>query len=74
MTRSRIADAGFTEGRSPPGRGIYGGAAAGSLGILEWFDCIETIKVDTLMAKKRWSTETARRYQRFLKLFCDSEL
>lgn len=45
-----------------------------ALGILEWFDCIETIKVDTPMAKKRWSTETTRRDQLFLELFYDHEL
>ena len=45
-----------------------------ALGILEWFDCIETIKVDTPMAKKRWSTETTRRDQLFLELIYDHEL
>ncbi len=35
--------------------------------ILDWFDCIETTKVQTVMAEYRWSTESVARDKLFLK-------
>jgi len=35
--------------------------------ILDWFDCIETTKVQTAMASYRWSTESVARDRLFLK-------
>ena len=34
--------------------------------ILDWFDCIETTKINTAMGKYRWSTESVARDQLFL--------
>lgn len=36
--------------------------------ILEWFDCVETTTVQTPRGKVRWSTESIKRDQLFLKL------
>jgi hypothetical protein len=35
--------------------------------ILDWFDCIETTKVQTAMGSYRWSTESVARDRLFLK-------
>ena len=35
--------------------------------ILDWLDCIETTKVQTVMADYRWSTESVARDKLFLK-------
>ncbi|MDO8948570.1 MAG: hypothetical protein Q7U88_15665, partial [Desulfocapsaceae bacterium] len=35
--------------------------------ILDWFDCIETTKVQTVMGKYRWSTESVARDRLLLK-------
>ena len=35
--------------------------------ILDWFDCIETTKVQTVMGSHRWSTESVARDRLFLK-------
>ncbi|TYT73092.1 transposase, partial [Desulfobotulus mexicanus] len=35
--------------------------------ILDWFDCIETTKVQTPMGSYRWSTESVARDRLFLK-------
>jgi hypothetical protein len=35
--------------------------------ILDWFDCVETTKVQTAMGNYRWSTESVARDQLFLK-------
>jgi uncharacterized protein YggL (DUF469 family) len=35
--------------------------------ILDWFDCIETTKVQTVMGSYRWSTESVARDRLFLK-------
>jgi hypothetical protein len=35
--------------------------------ILDWFDCIETTKVQTVMSSYRWSTESVARDRLFLK-------
>lgn len=45
-----------------------------ALGVLEWFDCIETVDVHTPVAQRRWSTEKTKQDERFLKLFFDPEL
>ena len=44
------------------------------LGILEWFDCIETTEVQTPVACRRWSTEKTKQDQLFLSLFFDPNL
>lgn len=36
--------------------------------ILEWFDCVETTTVQKPRGKVRWSTESIKRDQLFLKL------
>ena len=36
--------------------------------ILEWFDCVETTTVKTEKGTQRWSTESIRRDELFLKL------
>jgi hypothetical protein len=35
--------------------------------ILDWFDCIETTKVQTVRGSYRWSTESVARDRLFLK-------
>ena len=35
--------------------------------ILDWFDCVETTKVQTVMGSYRWSTESVARDRLFLK-------
>jgi hypothetical protein len=35
--------------------------------ILDWFDCIETTRVQTAMGNYRWSTESVARDKLFLK-------
>ncbi|WP_300465037.1 hypothetical protein [Desulfobacula sp.] len=41
---------------------------------LDWFDCIETTKVQTAMASYRWSTESVAKDRLFLKyLGADTE-
>jgi hypothetical protein len=34
--------------------------------ILDWFDCIETTKIQTVMGSYRWSTESVARDRLFL--------
>ena len=42
--------------------------------ILDWFDCIETTKVQTAMAEYRWSTESVARDKLFLEYLGGSSL
>ncbi len=45
-----------------------------ALGVLEWFDCIETMNVQSPSAQRRWSTEKTKQDKRFLELFFDPNL
>ena len=45
-----------------------------ALGVLEWFDCIETVNVQSPAAQRRWSTEKTKQDKRFLELFFDPNL
>lgn len=42
--------------------------------LLDWFDCVERVNVKNQRARYRWSTETTRRDQAFLKLFYEQTL
>ena len=42
--------------------------------LLDWFDCVERVNVKNRQAQHRWSTETTRRDQAFMKLFYEQSL
>ena len=42
--------------------------------LLDWFDCVERVNVKNRQAQHRWSTETTKRDQAFLKLFYEQSL
>ena len=65
--RSRKKDAGKPKSLLKLEKKLENWLAQRSLAqILDWFDCIETTRVQTAMANYRWSTESVARDKLFL--------